>query len=180
MASPTLTYEVNDGLDRLLIHGDMEKKIQGIVRNVLKKARSRISNDTRQYTGKDIRQAYRAVKFSVYKRVLGGNVSILNKRKGNVQMRYIEPPRKLQKGQRGGNRIKQSQRTKDLLSYYGTDRGFVLRFLNNGTDDRTSRFGNRGRITPRNWFGQVGQKQMEEAMEELAQLIDEEIQKASL
>ena len=174
------TYENNANLNRLLISGEMEKKIQGIVRNVLKKARARISNDTKAYTGKDLRQAYRAVKTSVYKAILGGNVSILNKRRGNVKMRYIEPPRTLRNGQRGGNRIKQSQQTKDRMSYYGSDRGFVLRFLNNGTSNRTTRFGNRGAIAPRNWFAQIGQKEMEAAMQELSQLIDEEIQKAGI
>ena len=109
------TYENNANLDRLLISGEMEKKIQGIVRNVLKKARARISNDTKAYTGKDLRQAYRAVKTSVYKAILGGNVSILNKRRGNVKMRYIEPPRTLRMGQRGGNRIKQSQDRKSVV-----------------------------------------------------------------
>ena len=59
------------------------------------------------------------------------------------------------------------------MSYQGADRGFILRFLNAGTDIRTTRYGNRGAIAPRNWFGHVAPYQMEQAAAELAAEINE-------
>ena len=92
-------------------------------------------------------------------------------------MRLYEPPRKLKPGQRGGNRIPRSRRTEDLMSYQGVDRGFVLRFVNGGTGERTSRYGNRGRITPRGYFATSGQREMAAAVARLEMLIDEELNK---
>jgi uncharacterized protein YaaR (DUF327 family) len=78
---------------------------------------------------------------------------------------------------RGGNRMPRSRRTEDLLTYQGADRGFVLRFLNQGTEGRESRFGNRGAIAPRNFFATSSQKAMEQAAEQLDRLIEELIKK---
>lgn len=181
-------YEFDEKLERLLISGEMEKKVQGIVRKVLSKVRGRVASGIRPAIGRDPRQAYRAVKHSVYKRILGGSVSILQRKSGrSVQMMQVPKSRhRLEsatnsKGNhRGGNRIPRSLRTEQLLSYYGTDRGFVLRFLNNGTAERNNGYGNRGSITPRNFFASTAQKEMEAAMDELAQLINEEIIKAGI
>lgn len=74
-----------------------------------------------------------------------------------------------------------SQRTTDLLSYYGPDRGFILRFLNNGTPRRTDNGVRKvGTIKEGNFFAATAQKEMEAAMDELAQLINEEIIKAGI
>ena len=67
--------------------------------------------------------------------------------------------------------------TKDLEGYEGTDRGFILRFLNAGTDGRESRIGNRGAIAPRNFFATSSQKAIEQAAEQLERLIEELIKK---
>lgn len=74
-----------------------------------------------------------------------------------------------------------SQRTEDLLSYYGSDRGFVLRFLNQGTKQRTDekRKGNRGSIAGRNWFGPASQQQMEQAAGVFEQFIEQAIAEAN-
>lgn len=172
-----LTIEINNELERLLITQENEKKIQGIIRNVLRKARKNISSDIQQNLGADPRQAYLAVKSSVYKRILGGNISILSRKKASGAKPY-DKPRTLKPGQRGGNRTPRSQRTEDLESYWGRDRGFVLRFLNSGTGQRTSRYGNRGSISVRNFFASDGQVEMERVMEELSALIDREINNA--
>jgi len=169
----------------------MEKKVQGLIRKVLGEVRRAMSNEAKSAMKSDPRQAYKAVKRAVYRQILGGNVSILNKKKRGTQFSAYEPPRKLTPGQRGGNRVKRSQRTEDLVHYAGADRGFVLRFLNAGTGNRAIKnfnydesrkvdkwnkhpnTGFRGRIAARNWFGNRSQKEMENAADHLTQLIDE-------
>lgn len=154
---------------------ELEKTLHKLVSNVIKEARARMSQEAKAAISNDPRQAYRAVKNMVYKRVLGGNVSILQKRRGSTKR--VPVPEKKKRYERGGNRIPRSQRTTDLMSYWGSDRGFILRFLNSGAYGRQSRYGNRGSIAARNWFANAGQKQMEQASEQLAQLIEKEIEK---
>lgn len=170
---------------------ELEKTLHKLVSNVIKEVRNRMIEDAKgvigtgyKHSGGDPRQAYRAIKRMVYKRVLGGNVSILQKPRGSVKKVPV-PDQKFKlktalnsKGNhRGGNRIKRSQRSEDLMSYWGTDRGFILRFLNSGTDTRQSRIGNRGSISARNWFPSAGLEEMKAASEQLAQLIEQEIEK---
>ena len=152
----------------------MEKRVQGLIRKVLLEARRTISNQSKTDIKADPRKAYKAVKTAVYKRILGGSVSILNKKRTGTTSLY-EPPRTLQAGQRGGNRRSRSQRTEQVMSYQGADRGFILRFLNAGTDQRQTRFGNRGSISPRNFFANSSQPAMQKAAEQLGTLIDEMI-----
>lgn len=171
-------------LERLLMSNpEMEKKVQGLIRKVLLEARKRVSDQTKSNIKNDPRQAYKAVKSAVYRRILGGSVSILNKRKAGK--RLPEPPvvHKLEtqlnsKGNhRGGNRIPRSQRTTDLMTYAGADRGFILRFINAGTGKRESRIGNRGAIAPRNFFAGSSHQSMQRAAKQLDTLIDELIKK---
>ena len=87
-----------------------------------------------------------------------------------------------------------SKRTQDLMSYEGADRGFILRFLNAGTEARytggrngrtdaeRTRFieshegrGFRGSISARNWFGPRSQKEMEAAAQNIQAIIDKVI-----
>ena len=152
----------------------MEKRVQGLIRKVLLEARRTISNQAKTDIKADPRKAYKAVKTAVYKRILGGSVSILNKKRAGATSLY-EPPRTLQAGQRGGNRRSRSMRTEQVMSYQGADRGFILRFLNAGTDQRQTRFGNRGSISPRNFFANSSQPAMQKAAEQLGTLIDEMI-----
>ena len=165
----------------LMSNPEMEKKVQGLIRKVLLAARKQIVGDIKNGSvmKSDPRQAYKAVKSAVYRQILGGNVSILNKhRAGN---RAPVPPivHKLEtqvnsKGNhRGGNRMPRSRRTEDLLTYQGSDRAFILRFLNAGTDGRESRVGNRGSIAARNFFGTSSQQAMEKAAEQLDLLIQD-------
>lgn len=184
--------EQQKALEALMIKNPaMEKKVQGLIRKVLGEVRRAMSNEAKGAMKSDPRQAYKAVKTAVYRQILGGNVSILNKKKAGTQFSSYEPPRKLTPGQRGGNRVKRSPRTEDLVHYAGPDRGFVLRFLNAGTGNRGIKHFNydesrkvdkwnkhpntgfRGSISPRNWFGNRSQKEMENAAEHLTQLIDD-------
>lgn len=161
----------------------MEKKVQGLIRKVLLEARKRISDQAKSDIKNDPRQAYRAVKSAVYRRILGGSVSILNKRKAGARLSPPPIVHKLEKqvnskgNHRGGNRMPRSRRTEDLLTYAGPDRGFILRFLNAGTDVRESHGGNRGQIAPRNFFGTSSHSAMQKAAEQLDTLIDELIKK---
>lgn len=149
----------------------MEKRVQKLIRQVLLAARRTISNQAKGDIKSDPRKAYKAVKTAVYKRILGGSVSILNKRRAGAPSFY-EPPRTLQPGQRGGNRRTRSKRTEQIMSYQGADRGFILRFLNAGTAERETRYGNRGAIAPRNFFANSSQQAMEKAAEQLDALIE--------
>ena len=162
-------------LEQLMISNPaMEKRVQGLIRKVLLEARRTISNQAKTDIKTDPRKAYKAVKTAVYKRILGGSVSILNKKRAGATSLY-EPLRTLHPGQRGGNRRSRSMRTEQVMSYQGADRGFILRFLNAGTDQRQTRFGNRGSISPRNFFANSSQPAMQKAAEQLSTLIDEMI-----
>lgn len=176
----------------------MRKAIQDVIRTVLKEVRRAVSNSAEKglQMDSDPRKAYKAVRSSVYKRILGGQVNILARRKAGSPGNYQKPKKGLPK--RGGNRWGRSERTKQLEGYEGMDRGFVLRFLNAGTQDRgiwsysdrngnrhalrsassmniktRAYSGNRESITARNWFGDRSQKELENASGKFQRLIDE-------
>lgn len=132
----------------------MERAVRQIIRKALQKARNNTAKDIHAALKNDPRNAYKAVKHSAYKAVFGGSISILNKKKRGAPTNYIKP-RKLAAGQRGGNRRKRSAETERRESYGNSDRGFILRFLNAGTDERQTRHGNRGSITARHLFSHI-------------------------
>ena len=180
--------ELSKKLDRLQAHdSQMEQRITKIIREAIKAARSMVTQDAKGAVGNDPRHAYKAVRSMVYKRILGGNISILQKRKAGSGKSGYEPPRTLRPGQRGGNRVPRSTRTQQVMDYEGSDRGFILRFLNSGTGQRTAGtrngrlHGNRGSIAARNWFPSSGQRAMNAAaqyiIDEIDRLIAEEFGK---
>ena len=191
----------------LMSNPAMEKKVQGLIRKVLTVARREIGMDATKVIKNDPRKAYQAVKTTVYRQILGGNVSLYPKKRASALKSDYEPERTLQEGQRGGNRRRRNQRTINLQSYMGSDRGFVLRFLEAGVNNRTINFksdparekvkrgsrggniqkygrtintGRRGNIAPRNFFGNSSQKAMQKAAEQLTELIDELIRNQNL
>ena len=171
--------------------------MQRRIREVIKQVLGRVRKDLQDHAASglqmqtDPRSAYKAVRFAVYRKLFGGQVNILsprNKGKG----RLYEPPRKLQPKQRGGNRRTRGDRTTELMSYFGKDRGFVLRFLNAGTrvrynggrngrtEEQYNTFiahhegrGHRGAISARNWFGGASQQQLENAANNLDKMIND-------
>jgi hypothetical protein len=178
----------------------MEKQVQKLIRKVLMAARREVAKAASGKMKSDPRKAYKAVKTAVYRRILGGSVSILNKR--GTKFDHYEPPRTLRPGQRGGNRRPRSQRSDNLLHYAGDSRAFVLRFLNAGTNARYIQFmgdsnrsrvnrgsqggtkygktintGRRGNIAPRNFFSSSSHRAMQKAADQLSILIDQMIQK---
>lgn len=172
-----------------------EKRLRVVIRKILGHARANLRKEAASGLDmqSDPRQAYKAVRFAVYKKILGGQVNILQSRKAGSGHMYA-PPRKGTsdpKG-RGGNRRVRTRRTEDLMSYEGIDRGFILRFLNNGmtkTNPRVINFtenprrkvdkwnkhpntGNRGAIRARNWFGNASMHEMQNVAGEMQELID--------
>lgn len=154
----------------------MAAAIRKMIRDALKKGRSNLTKDARDYLDSDPRKAARAVKYAVYKTVFGGNFSILQKKKGTAGAKYdLVRQRKVEQNpkMRGGNRRPRIEGRNRLDYYYGADRGFILRFISSGTVNRTSRFGNRGSIGRRDWFGRTAPWQMEAAAKEVAEAINE-------
>jgi hypothetical protein len=128
--------ELSQKLDRLLTSSpDMEEQIQRIVGKVLNMVRDNVSGAYKQKLNSDPRMAYKAVRRMVYRRILGGNINILRNKRAGSPNKYT-PTRTLKPGQRGGNRKERSERTMRMESYGGRDRGFILRFLEGGTDTR--------------------------------------------
>lgn len=173
----------------------MRKRINEVIRQVLARVRRSLQSEAK--TGlqmqSDPRNAYKAVRMAVYRRIFGGQVNILQSRRAG-KGRLYEPPRRGTKDPhgRGGNRMVRSQRTIDLMSYEGKDRGFILRFLNQGTEaryiggrngrtqDERNTFarhhggrGFRGRIAARHWFAGASQKQLEAAAANIDKMIDD-------
>lgn len=155
----------------------MDRLLKKLIRAAFREARNKTSRDLKANIVNDPRKSHRAVRFVVYKRIFGANINILAKRRASNSGASTPLPRKLDQNphQRGGNRMKQSDRTKQLNSYTGSDRGFVLRFLSSGTDSRTSRYGNRGSMRTTNMFGYISLPHMEEAVREIHDAVAEYI-----
>ena len=180
-----------------LTNSDLAERLRSIVAAELKAARDSIVNSLRFKNG-DPRGTAHSIRRSVYQKLLGGNISILDGR-GGGSMNTYEAPRKLRAGQRGGNRRLRSQRTQDILSYGPHDRQFILRFVNSGThpryangrngkwnkrgDNRTffklqsEGTGYRGSIAPRNFFASTGERAMQQAVQNISQMIEQEFNK---
>ena len=175
-----------------------QKALQKLIRKALMEARASLSDYIKtKLANDDPRGAARAVRTSVYKKILGGNINILNSRKAHGTNSY-EPPRTLRPGQRGGNRRPRSQRTNTVMHYAGEDRQFILRFVDSGTKQRAierltevkrksggskfvwrqdaSKYGNRGSIAARNFFRTGVDPRLRRATEYLADLINEELE----
>ena len=149
-----------------------DDSVRNAIRKVLKEARGKISDDAKSYIQDDPRKAYRAVKHTVYKKLFGGNVSILTKRKAGPKYDIIRQ-KKLQPGQVGGNRRPRIAANNRLDQYYGSDRGFILRFFSSGTTSRQTRYGNRGAIRQTNMFSHIATWHMQQAAEDVANAINE-------
>ncbi len=169
--------EVNAIFGRMMTTDyNLAKNFRAVIRKALQKARRNLSKDAARYLGSDPRHAARAVKHSVYKSLFGGNLSILQKRSASAKYNLVRT-RKVEQNphQRGGNRIPYSEKNSRLDAYFGSDRGFVLRFINSGTVTRQSRYGNRGSVRPTDWFGHTAPWQIEAAANEVAEAITQYI-----
>lgn len=187
-----------DRLDSALISNPaMERRVRKDIREVILDVRSKVIRDSGDaFKNGDPRGTRRAIRTSVYKQILGANINIYQSRKSHGTISYFTE-RTLRPGQRGGNRVQPSDRTIALQNYVPEDRGFILRFVNSGTDGRYTGGRNgkteaekitftlnhggrgwRGKIAATNWFKNKTEPQLVNSMNELATLIDEEINKA--
>ena len=172
-----------------------QKALQKLIRRAIMEARAKVVAAAKGSMNSDPRGAARAVRTSVYKKILGANINIYNSRKAHGSTSY-EPPRTLRPGQRGGNRMKRGGRTKQIMGYEARDRGFILRFINSGTDGRYAGYGRngrneaekqkfilnngargwRGQIAPRNFFRGAAERALVQATAVLSNLIDTELE----
>lgn len=177
----------------------MRKRINEVIRATLAQVRKSLQNNAQSGLDmkSDPRKAYKAIKMAVYRRIFGGNVSILSPRRAGTMHFYAPPPRGTKDPfGRGGNRMKRSERTTDMMSYQGGDRWMVLQWLNNGTRERfsgsgrngkteaqyrafverTGGRGKRGSIAARNWFGPRSYQELQAAAANIDKMIDDIIQ----
>jgi hypothetical protein len=63
-----------------------------------------------------------------------------------------------------------------MESYEGVDRGFILRFQNDGTVERETRYGNRGALRARQWFLRSSVFQLDAASSRVAEEIEKLLQ----
>ena len=182
MAKVKIHYKLLENQRKLLetlatINPKTHEVLRKVIGEELRKARNEVAKSAKFKNG-DPREASRAVRRSVYDKILGGNVNILNSRRAHGVTSYV-PTRKLDANpkQRGGNRVKRSRETQRYMDYEGRDRGFILRFVNSGTTSRDTRLGNRRKITARRWFTRAGKQQMQELTQRLSSIIDEEFKK---
>ena len=151
----TQTLQEFDGWFAPLVRQELGKTL-AIVRNkAVAKARAAGAKD-----------AATAVSRRTYKNELGGNINILGNRKRiSFKKRNYPVPTGGKSGILRHRTL--SARTWQIYQYYGPDRSFILRFLEDGTDIRTAKpsgptgnrsqatWGNRGSIGARDFFGQV-------------------------
>ena len=157
----------------MMSDAQMDRNVRKLMKQVMREARKKLSEDARNYMNQDPRKAYKAVKHTVYKQVLGGTLSILQKRRGTGTTYSIDQKAHTSKKRGGNRRPFVNDNRNRLYKYMGSDRGFVLRFIASGTITRRTRYGNRGAIRQTNWFGHVAPWHIEAAAAEVAENINE-------
>ena len=164
---------------------EIRKALQDMVRKALFEVRPELVAATRSALASDPRGAAHGIRTAVYKKILGGNLNILNMRRKAGSPTSYEPPRKLDANprQRGGNRVPRGSRTQEVMSYGPHDRGWILRIINSGTGKRTAGtrsgrlHGNRGAIAARNFFAPAARQALGNATAILSGLIDNELER---
>lgn len=177
----------------------VQKMLREFVRKSILEARRAVAMNIKFANG-DPRNTRQAINMSVYRKVLGGNINILDSRKKSGGKNAYQAPKPPKRFGRGGNRMARSLRTQQILDYPPFDREFIMRFVDSGTKQRfvgfrnerkanKSRYidtrqrwaagggktGNRGAIASRGFFSRYGERAMQMAAEKLAQLIETEM-----
>ena len=159
----------------LSTNASTERVLRKLIRSEILAARKKVVADAKLKN--DPRGARQAVRTSVYKKILGANINIFSSRRSHTPNSY-EPPRKLKPGQWGGNRRNRSARTNTIMHYGPLDRGFILRFQNSGTGNRSIQpSGNRGSLSAKNFFAPAADRVLAQAADNLAGLIETELSK---
>ena len=160
-----------------------QKALQKLINKALSEVRPEVVSRIRSSLNTDPREAARSVRRITYRKILGGDLNIRNKKRKAGLPNSYEPPRKLRPHQRGGNRVPRSQRTNQVMHYGPSDRGWILRIVNSGTAQRMAGTrngrlsGNRGSIAARNFFRGAAEPALMRAVENLAVMIDSELVK---
>jgi hypothetical protein len=177
---------------------DVRQALQDLIRDQIAEARGRLADDLKNAMPGSEHESWRAVRRIVYTKVLGANLNILNMKRGTANWKIRQKTRKVDQNphMRGGNRRRRSSRTAQIDGYEGKARGFILRFVNNGTKQRfiggrniyktnieyleriERGTGNRGRITMRNFFDSYGKRELAIAATAIGDMIDRELEKA--
>lgn len=174
----------------------MRKAIQQHIREAIWEARKEMINSV-SFANGDPRQSLRAIRNSVYEKILGGQINIRRAKSDHGGGNGYTPPRKLTPGQRGGNRRPRSERTEQINRGSPLDRQWILNILNKGTKTRvigfrntvkgnrdrynasvtrisrgyTARTGNRGSIAARNWFMPAAESALSQAMQRISEMV---------
>ena len=170
-----ITVQNNVHLERLLTTDPtMEQYMRTAVSYVLQQARKDVVSDIAGELESDPRHAATAVRRVLYRQVLGGNLNILRKKRAGSRGNVPSSTR---------GRL---ERTEQLMGYQGSDRGFILRFVNAGTKERVAthmngnrikrsekiksrtyisgKIGGRGQLLGKNFFGKYSREAIEEAV----------------
>lgn len=182
--------EIQQEIRDMRISQSVDRKgFRALIRKRLNEAKKEVTKAAKDAADFDPREARRAVKVQLYKKILGANINILDNKKATYFREYSRP-RKLKPGQRGGNRMPRTEATERRNRYFGESRAFVLRYINSSTRNRywrtrnnrgvaklvggrgknrhtsasldSKRDGNRGRIKNGNsWFMSSGTRYIE-------------------
>ena len=187
-----ISLEINDAVvleqkqvleQALSTNPKTQKALQKLIRKAIMDVRKDAVSAVGRALDSDPRGAAHGIRTAVYKKILGGNLNILNMRRKAGKPTTYEPPRKLQPHQRGGNRVPRGARTNTVIHYGPHDRGWILRIINSGTinGDRTAGTrggrlsGNRGSIAASNFFRGAAEPALQKAVNNLAMMIDTEL-----
>jgi len=145
-------------LDRTInVNGTMRR----VVRTEMKRVQDAVQQSFRAAVPNDPRQAWKAVKFMVYKKKLGGNVSLFKSKKSSRFSASV-----VRSGGQSGVRRRRfiSQRTEQMEGYWGQDRNFILNWMETGIPagnrmagkrgNRKGGSGDRGPLPQREFFSQ--------------------------
>lgn len=199
-----INVKVNDGNIRQEVKGleslmtsnpDTAKRLRNTLSKLLIEARKETADDVKSKYGGE-REPWRSVRNTVYKKVLGGNLNILNMKKGTAKWKWINKVRKVEQNPRmqGGNRRKITMKTGRSEGYEGKARGFILRFQNEGTNARHIKFtanpnrhvdqwnkhpntGNRAQVGGGHFFEQAAGKALNVMSQKMGDAINTELEK---
>lgn len=190
-------------IDRLMTtNPETKKRLQEVIREEILIARNAVVSEIQsKFKNGDPNEARRAIRRITYERILGGNLNILNMKRGTASWSYRQAERSAagigQRSGRGGNRRTRTPLTARYQGYEGKARGFILRWVNSGmtkTNPRTIKFkanpnrkadkhnhhpntGNRGAISAGNFFEPAARSALAAASQRISEMIEQELQK---
>lgn len=136
-----------------------KRELQTVRKVIQQSAKSAIPNDRAS--------VWKGVRSVMYRSITGGNVNILESRSKSVTMNMTIYNRM--------HKRYTSERTRQVESYWGASRSFILRFVNQGTKPRKAGSrgnsrggsGNRGTLPAKKWFIPAAQSALERMIERM-------------